>query len=172
MKPMFLRNANFFFLPCDKVLLQKVDVDFGSHFGSICDFEWLNQPKTSHSHPLADAWSSQDVGPSYSTNLSSIYRVYRGSHDTPCSKQYLCQKWQNHAMAGLFSWFKSHRKSLDHPQEEGFSCGRQYMGKKNLRDAILTASKDISSNEIKTLTSSMDQRLFSLISNNGGYMKY
>ena len=53
-----------------------------------------------------------------------------------------------------------------------YSCGRQYIGKKDLWDAILTASKDILSDEIKELTSSMDQRHFSLISNNGCYIKY
>ena len=53
-----------------------------------------------------------------------------------------------------------------------YSCDGQYMGKKDLKDAILTASKDISSDEIKNLTSSMDQRVFSLIYNNGGYIKY
>ena len=30
-----------------------------------------------------------------------------------------------------------------------YSCGGQYMGKKDLWDAILTAYKDISSDEIK-----------------------
>jgi transposase len=53
-----------------------------------------------------------------------------------------------------------------------YSSGRQYKSKDDLWDAILTAANDISSDEIKNLTSSMDRRLFSLISNNGGYVKY
>ena len=41
-----------------------------------------------------------------------------------------------------------------------YSCSRQYMGKKDRRDAILTASKDISSDEIEILTSSMAKGFF------------
>ena len=48
---------------------------------------------------------------------------------------------------------------------------KQYTGKKDLWDSIMAASKDISSDKINKLTSStMDQRLFSLISNTGGYI--
>ena len=44
-----------------------------------------------------------------------------------------------------------------------YSGGRQYTSKDDLWNAVLTAAKDISSDDIESLTSSMDQRLFSLI---------
>ena len=53
-----------------------------------------------------------------------------------------------------------------------YSCGRQYASKDDLWDVILTAAKDISSDEIERLTSSIDQRLFSLIDKNGSYINY
>ena len=53
-----------------------------------------------------------------------------------------------------------------------YSGGRQYTSKDDLWKAILTAAKDISSDDIESLTSSMDQRLFSLIHKNGNYIQY
>ena len=53
-----------------------------------------------------------------------------------------------------------------------YSCGKQYASKDDLWDAILTASKDISSDEIERLTSSIDQRLISLINKSGNYINY
>ena len=44
-----------------------------------------------------------------------------------------------------------------------YSGGRQYTSKDDLWNAVLTAAKDISSDDIESLTSSMYQRLFSLI---------
>lgn len=52
-----------------------------------------------------------------------------------------------------------------------YSGGKQFTSKNQLWDAILTAANDISSDEIKTLTSSMDRRLISVIANHGGYVK-
>ena len=53
-----------------------------------------------------------------------------------------------------------------------YSCGRQYASKNDLWDAILTAAKYISSDEIEPLISSMDQKLFSLVNKNGSYVNY
>ena len=53
-----------------------------------------------------------------------------------------------------------------------YSGGRQYNSKDDLWNAILTAAKDISSDEIESLTSSMDQRLFALVNKNGNYIRY
>ena len=53
-----------------------------------------------------------------------------------------------------------------------YSEGRQYNSKDDLWNAILTAAKDISSDEIESLTSSMDQRLFALVNENGNYIRY
>ena len=50
--------------------------------------------------------------------------------------------------------------------------GRQYTSKDDLCNAVLTAAKDISSDYIESLTSSMDHRLFSLIHRNGNYLQY
>ena len=53
-----------------------------------------------------------------------------------------------------------------------YSRGRQYTSKDDLWNAVLTAAKEISSDEIECLTSSMDQRLFSLVDKNGNYIQY
>ena len=53
-----------------------------------------------------------------------------------------------------------------------YSCGRQYASKDDFWDAILNAAKDISSDELERLTSSMDQSLLSLINKNGSYVNY
>lgn len=53
-----------------------------------------------------------------------------------------------------------------------YSAGKQYHTKDDLWEAIVTATKEVSSDEIKKLTSSMDRRLFSVISNGGSYVKY
>ena len=52
-----------------------------------------------------------------------------------------------------------------------YTYGRQYASKDHLWNAISTAAKDISSDEIECLTSSMDQRLF-LINKNGSYINF
>jgi hypothetical protein len=46
------------------------------------------------------------------------------------------------------------------------------MSKKDLWEAISTAAREISSDEIQSLGSSMDRRHIFLLSNNGGYIKY
>ena len=46
------------------------------------------------------------------------------------------------------------------------------MAKGHLWNAIVIAADGISPNEIRNLTSSMDRRIFSLISKNGGGIKY
>ena len=53
-----------------------------------------------------------------------------------------------------------------------YSSGRQYTSKNDHWNAVLTAAKDISSDDFESLTSSMDQRLFSLIHKNGNYIQY
>ena len=53
-----------------------------------------------------------------------------------------------------------------------YSSGRQYTSKDDLWNAVLTAAKDISSDDVESLTSSMDQRLLSMIHKNGNYIQY
>ena len=53
-----------------------------------------------------------------------------------------------------------------------YEGGRQYNSTDDRWNAINTAVAEISSDEIKRLTSSVDDRLFSLIVKNGGYVKY
>ena len=53
-----------------------------------------------------------------------------------------------------------------------YSGGRQYTSKDDLWSAVLTAAKDISADDIESLTSSIDQRLVSLIHKNGSYVQY
>lgn len=53
-----------------------------------------------------------------------------------------------------------------------YSGGRQYTSKNDLWEAVLTATNEITPDQIKNLTSSMDQRLFSLINKNGNYIQY
>ncbi len=48
-----------------------------------------------------------------------------------------------------------------------FFAGKQYHTTDDLWDAIMTAADEVSTDDIKNLTSSMDKRLFSVISNNG-----
>ena len=101
-KHVFYGMLIFTFLPCDEVLLQKVDVDFGSHFDSIRDFEWPNHlitndcsPKHHTATPLltpdsVKTWALLAVlhpsRPSRVARLSSLNRT--------CSKQCLCMKWK------------------------------------------------------------------------------
>ncbi|KAF2356825.1 Transposase Tc1-like [Trinorchestia longiramus] len=49
------------------------------------------------------------------------------------------------------------------------SGGRQYTSKDGLWNAVLTAVKETSSDEIKNLTSSMDERLFSFVNEHGNF---
>ena len=51
---------------------------------------------------------------------------------------------------------------------------KEYMGKKDFWDALVTASKDISSDKLKknNIFIFNGQVFFSHISNNGGYLKY
>ena len=132
MKGIFLRNANLFF-SCHGVrwgapsesgcrLWQSSWLHLRLWMAQPAHYQWL-QPKTSHRHPFANAWSGEAV------DLSCPSRVARHSSvNRACLKQCLCQKWQNHAMAGLFSWFKSHRQSLEHPQEESLLLWQRVHG--------------------------------------------
>ena len=53
-----------------------------------------------------------------------------------------------------------------------YTAGRQYHTMDDLWDAIITAAGDVSMDDIKKLTASMDKRLFSVISIHGCYVKY
>ena len=89
MRTMILQNANFCFFAmwwgassesgCR--LWQSFWLHLRLWMAEPVHYQWL-QPKISHRHTLADAWSGEDVGPLCSTSLSSIYRVHRGSQDT------------------------------------------------------------------------------------------
>ena len=50
-----------------------------------------------------------------------------------------------------------------------YSAGKKYHTKDDLWETIVTATKE---DEIKKLTSLMNRRLFSVISNGGSYVKY
>ena len=47
-----------------------------------------------------------------------------------------------------------------------------HLYKDDLWNAVLTAAKKVSSNEIDCWTSAMEQRLFSLVNKNGKYKQY
>ena len=49
---------------------------------------------------------------------------------------------------------------------------RQYTYKDDLWNAVLTAAKEVSSDETESFTSSRDQRLFCLLNKNGKYIQY
>ena len=102
-----------------------------------------------------------DNAPSHIARLTSEYLNSVCARNGKIMQWLACSPYLN-PIENLWSIFK----------RKVYSCGRLYMDKKDLWNFIMTASKDISSDEIKTLTSSMDQRLFSLISNNSGYIKY
>ena len=57
-------------------------------------------------------------------------------------------------------------------KREVYAGGKQYSSKEDLWNAIKITANGISSNTIKKLTSSMDQRLLSVVSNHGRYIKY
>ena len=57
-------------------------------------------------------------------------------------------------------------------KREVYSAGKQYSSKEDLWNAINTTAKGISSDTIKKLTSSMDRRLLSVVSNHGRYINY
>ena len=119
--------------------------------GATSHYQWL-QPKTLHRHPLDD-------------NLSSIHQVHRGSHGTHQWTERV-QNWSSCVFLPnpSFSWFKSHRKSLEHLLEEGLLLWQTPLGRHS--DCF-----QISPDKPKNLTSSMDQSFFSRISNNSGYIK-
>ena len=64
------------------------------------------------------------------------------------------------------------RKSLEHPQEEGLLLWQTVHGQKGPLGRHSDCFQRYFIGWYKILTSSMDQRLFSLIYNNGGYIKY
>ena len=53
-----------------------------------------------------------------------------------------------------------------------YTTERQYHTTDDLWDAIVTAAGNVSMDDIKKLTASMDKRLFSVISNHACYVKY
>lgn len=55
-------------------------------------------------------------------------------------------------------------------KKELYKGGKQYKSKSELWDAIETVVKAISPDTIKTLTSSMDERLMRIIEKKGGYI--
>ena len=75
-------------------------------------------------------------------------------------------------MAGLLSRLKTNRKSVEHLEKEDFLRKKAvHHYKVDLWNAVLTAAKKVS-DEIKCLTSSMDERIFSLANKNGKYIHY
>ena len=53
-----------------------------------------------------------------------------------------------------------------------YEGGKQYLTKDDLWNAISMAARETTPDEIKRLTSSMDRRLLSVMSNHGGYINY
>ena len=53
-----------------------------------------------------------------------------------------------------------------------YANGKQFSSKDELWNVIKSAAKDISTDEISKLTSSMDQRLIAVVANHGAYIKY
>ena len=76
---------------------------------------------------------------------------------------FFCQTWRNNAMVSLVSRLKTHRKSVEQLEKEDlFRRKAVHLYEDDLWNAVLTATKEVSSNEIECLTSSMDQRFFLL----------
>ena len=57
-------------------------------------------------------------------------------------------------------------------KREMYAGGRQYSLKEELWNAITSTAEGITSDTIKKLTSSMDRRLLSVVSNHGRYINY
>ena len=98
------------------------------------------------------------------------------SHAARLTTEYLqcfCGAWENYAMASLFPRFESHRKSVEHPETEALLRWEALHFQGRPLECRSDCCKDISSHNIESLTSSMDQlRLFSLIHKNGNYIQY
>lgn len=53
-----------------------------------------------------------------------------------------------------------------------YFVGKQYTVKDDLWNAVLTASDEVTSDEIRNFTSSMNQRILVLINKKGNYIQY
>ena len=69
-----------------------------------------------------------------------------------------CQTWKNHAMA-CSPDLNSIENLWSILKRKLYSCGKQLTSKNAFWDAVLTGAKDISSDEIESLTFLMDRRL-------------
>ena len=61
---------------------------------------------------------------------------------------------------------------MEHPETEMYEGGRQFSPKNELWEALLESVGTISSEEIKTLLKSMNNRVLKVVSTSRGYISY